>query len=173
MNIDLRKVVRSQNKYFQIGFYFIIAIVFIQFSYTVYVVYKGYESEQISEIQSYDNQALMQNSTMYLLSQTTFKNIDIDHRFAFYSNSAQCTELGIFALLKSLDNPIHSCASYLNPSGTWLNAISFSTFQLNIPVGFSFALVITVIILCFILLLFIQVNWIIPFYQFQTFALEM
>ena len=175
MNINLRKVIRSQKKSFHIGISCAMVLILLQFLISCYYVYTGVQYNRFAEVK---NDNLSPNQELSILNPFDIVNLNnaednhiYDH-YAFYSNTPACTELGIFALLLKVETPIHRCESYLNDNGGWLNVIHYSKFQLHTPVGIVFGIVIGVIFL-FIALFFIQIKWSIPFFEFQRFAQDM
>ncbi|WP_119329474.1 sensor histidine kinase [Cysteiniphilum halobium] len=175
MNINLRKVIRSQKKAFHIGISCAFLLILLQFITSCYYVYSGTHFQRSAEIKNYD--ATKQND-ISTLSLFDFANIEMNEdnyihdRFAFYSTFPSCTELGISQLLNKVEKPIHKCESFLNSNGTWLNVIYYSKFQLNTPVSIVFGLAVGVLLI-FIVLFLIQIKWSIPFFEFQRFAQDM
>ncbi|WP_116963771.1 sensor histidine kinase [Fastidiosibacter lacustris] len=175
MNIDLRKVIRSQKKAFHIGLTCAMFLISIQFLATSYYVYTGAQYQRSAKIKNYDPTQSNEMSTLSFFDLSNLQNIDDAHihdRFAFYSKTPSCTEVDIASLLLKVEKPIHRCESYLNANGTWLNIIYYSKFQLNTPVSMVFGIVVVVLFL-FIFIFFIQIKWSIPFFEFQRFAQDM
>ncbi|MBK2124978.1 sensor histidine kinase [Fangia hongkongensis] len=176
MNVSLRKVIRAQKLLFNIGLAVAFAIILIQFIYTSYYIYQGVNFTKSSSIQSYSSITNTQLSSLKVFDIGTFINTDshynLTDRFAFFSDSPACTSLGISALLKQIQTPVHRCDSYLNESGNWLNIIYYSKYQLNTPLSATFGIVI-IVLLVLIFIAVIQIKWSMPFFEFQRFAQDM
>ncbi|MDA0910571.1 MAG: HAMP domain-containing sensor histidine kinase [Proteobacteria bacterium] len=175
MNINLRKVIRSQKKAFHIGISCAFFLIFLQFITSSYYVYSGINFQRSAEIKNYDPTKQNGISTLSLFDLANIETNEdnyIHDRFAFYSTFPSCTQLGISQLLNKVEKPINKCESLLNSNGTWLNVVYYSKFQLNTPVSIVFGVVVSVLFL-FILLFLIQIKWSIPFFEFQRFAQDM